>query len=225
MDDEPLIKEIAAAAKGECPPLFGRMEFTVPGAPVSLQAKLANRQEYESRVRKAYAGNQFLLIGDIQIEFRWWISARSRYETDASADIDNALKPTIDALSGPNGLFVDDCQIRGLQVAWSHSDKEQEFIEVRLEFTPDEWYPSNDLVFLNLGNGLCIPSPKQLPTAGKQQWCEILNQRIGAKEELLSMGASYPWAASLLLAPRPFHRTRVNGFTVLTEEEYLNHEG
>lgn len=220
--DEELIKEIEAAKRGECPPPFGTYEFQIPGTPVSLQAKKEARDEYAERVRNSYKGNKFIFVGDLQIELRWWISAKSRYEMDASADIDNALKPTIDTLSGPNGLFIDDCQVRSLHVAWSHSTSGAEYIAVRIDFTPGDWYPADDIVFLNRGSGLCIPSPKDIPQDARKHWCEVLDDREAMKEKALTLGASYPWATTLLLSPRPFHRTRLNGFAVVTSEEYIN---
>jgi len=192
--DEELLEELEAAKRGECPPPFGTYEFQIPGSPVSVQAKRAARDEYEQRVRNSYKGNKFIFIGDIHIEFRWWISAKSRYETDASADIDNALKPTIDALTGPDGLFIDDCQVRGLNVAWSHSNSGKEHISVRIDFTPGDWHPIDDVVFINLGNGLCVPSPKNIPQDARKTWCKILNDRTDMKEKILSLGGSYPWA-------------------------------
>lgn len=220
--DDELVEEIEAASRGDCPPPFGTYEFVIPGSPVSMQANKASREEYAERIRKSYEGNKFIFVGDLQIEFRWWISAKSRYETDASADIDNALKPTLDALSGAGGLFVDDCQVRSLHVAWSHSTEGDEYIGVRIDFTPGDWYSNEDIVFINRGAGLCIPSPRNIPMDARKAWCDALDDREVLKERALKLGLSYPWATTLLLSPRPFHRTRLNGFTVVTSDEYVN---
>ncbi|MEJ6482071.1 RusA family crossover junction endodeoxyribonuclease [Nostoc punctiforme UO1] len=222
MSDDELIKALEAANDGKVPSPFGSLEFKIPGSPVSIQAKKAARDEYVTRIKSSFGKIDYFLIGDIHLEFRWYISAKSRYETDANSDLDNALKPTIDALTGLDGLFIDDCQVRSLHVAWSHSMSGTEYINVRIDFASDEWCCRDDIIFIDIGQGLCVLAPKLLPTEGKQLWTSMLKTRAISKDALLSFGVSYPSVASLLGAPRPFHRTRVRGFEVATLNEYVN---
>ncbi|MBD2124283.1 RusA family crossover junction endodeoxyribonuclease [Trichocoleus sp. FACHB-262] len=220
MSDDELLKAIEFANEGKAPPPFGSLEFTIPYSPVSIQAKKQGKDEYIERVRTAFAGKDYLLIGDISIELRWWISAKSRYETDASADIDNVLKPTIDALTGPSGLFIDDCQVRSLHIAWSHSMSGNEYIEVRIDFIPDEWASRDDIVFIDVGQGLCVLAPKSLSTEAKTVWTDLLTKMTLFKEKFLSLGVAYPSVAGFQGAPRPFHKTRVKGFKVVSIDLY-----
>jgi hypothetical protein len=218
MSDDELLEAIESTNDGKAPPPFGSLEFKIPYSPVSIQAKKQGKDEYIERVKTAFAGKDYLLIGDISIELRWWISAKSRYETDASADIDNVLN--IDALTGPNGLFIDDCQVRSLHVAWSHSMSGNEYIEVRIDFIPDEWSSRDDVVFIDIGQGLCILAPKSLSIEAKTLWSDLLTKMTLFKEKFLSLGGAYPSVAGLQGAPRPFHKTRVRGFRVVSIDQY-----
>jgi hypothetical protein len=49
---------------------------------------------------------------------RWWGVPRPRWQSDAYPDLDNWLKPLIDALVGPNRLFVDNSLLRSIEVTW-----------------------------------------------------------------------------------------------------------
>lgn len=220
MSDDELLEAIECANAGKAPSPFGSLEFIIPCSPVSIQAKKQGKDEYIERVKAAFAGKDYLLIGDITLELRWWISAKSRYETDASADIDNVLKPTIDALTGPKGLFIDDCQVRSLHIAWSHSMSGNEYIEVRIDFIPDAWASRDDIVFIDIGQGLCVLAPKSLPIGAKTLWIDLLTKMTFFKDKLLSLGAAYPSVAGLQGAPRPFHKTRVKGFKVVSIDQY-----
>jgi Holliday junction resolvase RusA-like endonuclease len=220
--DNELIKALEAANDGREPSPFGSLEFKIPGYPVSIQAKKAARDESVTRIKSSFGKIDYFLIGDIHLEFRWYISAKSRYETDENSDLDNALKPTIDAITGLEGLFIDDCQVRSLHVAWSHSMSGTEYINVRIDFAPDEWCRRDNIIFIDIGQGLCVLAPKLLPTEGKQLWTSMLKTMAISKDALLSLGISYPSVASLLGAPGPFHRTRVREFEVVTLNEYAN---
>jgi hypothetical protein len=101
MSDDELIKALEATNDGRVPSPFGSLEFKIPGSPVSIQAKKVARDEYVTRIKSSFGKIDYFLIGDIYLEFRWYISAKSRYETDANSDLDNALKPTYRCANWP----------------------------------------------------------------------------------------------------------------------------
>jgi Holliday junction resolvase RusA-like endonuclease len=80
---------------------------------VSFQAPAAKKAGIVAAIRAAIAHCDYLLGGDVKLEVRWAISVRDRYERDSSADVDNIVKPMLDALSGPDGLLIDDRRLPG----------------------------------------------------------------------------------------------------------------
>jgi Holliday junction resolvase RusA-like endonuclease len=221
MSNDEFLVALEAVRNGKEPSLFGSLEFRIPGKPISVQARKGLRDEYDNRVKESIGEISYLLIGEIHIEFCWHISAKSRYETDTSSDIDNALKPTIDALAGPDRLFIDDCQVRSLYVAWVHSESGDEHIDVKVNFSPDDWLSRSNIIFIDLGNGLCTLAPRNAPPEAKRIWADFLGEGQIIKSELLSTGVSYLYVAGFLGCPRPFHKTRTKGFEVVTIKEYI----
>ncbi|WP_404361384.1 RusA family crossover junction endodeoxyribonuclease [Methylotuvimicrobium sp. KM1] len=125
MTDE-LMEELELVKKGEAPSPFGKAEFTLMGSPVSVQSKKDVREAYLQSIRSQFKDIKYLLTGELILNVAWLLPAKSRFETDAKADIDNCVKPIIDAFTGPDGFFIDDCQIRGLYICWRHIESEDE---------------------------------------------------------------------------------------------------
>jgi Holliday junction resolvase RusA-like endonuclease len=141
----------------ESVPPPGLLEFTLPLAPVSQQAKSEAKSEFKCAVQAFTKTAQYLLAGDVQLSVEWLVSEQARYETDRSPDVDNILKPLIDSLVGPDGLVIDDNQIQSVSCSWIDWHREEEQIRVELRFLPDEWLQKQGLVFVQFENGLCMP--------------------------------------------------------------------
>jgi Holliday junction resolvase RusA-like endonuclease len=209
------------AKRGEAPSPFGRLEFSVEGSPSSVQAAKAVRDAYVASIRQHFSNLKFLLTGEIMLELTWYISAQDRYETDAKADIDNCIKPIVDALAGPQGIMIDDCQIRGLYVCWRHSETGTEHLDFQLEFGPDDFTARDELAFVRLGNALCTPVNRDWPAEARAVWAEMLKKMEASKAGLARLGTSYLPLAGLLGTPRPFHATRLRHFPIISLDEFV----
>ncbi len=208
------------AAKGETPSPFGRMDITVLGSPVSVQAKKVIRDSYLNSIKEQFVSLQYILTGDIFMDITWFISAKSRYETDAGADIDNCIKPIIDAFTGPDGLFIDDCQLRGLYISWSHITSDQERLLFELKFHPDEFSNKDELAFVRIDNGLCTPVNLNWSDELRTVWAELLIKGQITKESIENLGVDYMYVAGFLSNSRPFHVTRVKEFRFVSLEQF-----
>lgn len=220
MSDE-LIEALDSANAGRMPSPFGRMEIVVPGAPVSVQSNKAVRNAYLSGIKSQLARFQFLLTGQLILNITWLLSAKSRYETDAKADIDNCLKPIIDAFTGPDGLFVDDCQLQGLYICWRHSDSHGERLLFEFEFTADEYCDKDGLAFLRLERGLCVPVNLHWSPEIRDIWVSMLKKGELTKSVLEALDVGYLPLAGLIGGGQPYHVTRVQSFPLLEIGEYL----
>lgn len=219
MCDE-LIEELDRANRGEAPSPFGEAQFVVMGSPASVQSKKITRERYLDSIRNQFKDLKYILTGEIMLDITWLVSAKNRYETDSKSDIDNCIKPIIDAFTGPEGLFIDDCQIRGLYICWRHTESEDEKVVFDFRFQGDQYSLKEELAFIKLDGALCTPVNLNWPDDVKKLWAEMLIYNEKAKETLERLGASYPSVAGFLAGNQPFHRTRVNEFKVLSLSEF-----
>lgn len=219
MSDE-LIEELDLANAGEVPSPFGKAKFVVRGSPASVQSKREIREAYLGVIKEEFQDLNYLLTGDLILNITWLLPAKDRYETDAKSDIDNCIKPIIDAFTGPDGFFIDDCQLRGLYICWRHIEPDDERLIFEFEFQSDQYSLKEELAFVQLHGPLCTPVNLNWPLAAKLLWAGMLKSNQASKSMLEKLGAPYPAVASFLGGSRPFHRTRVKGFKVLTLSEF-----
>jgi Holliday junction resolvase RusA-like endonuclease len=216
-----VIEELDRTKRGEIPFPFGRAEFTVKGSPASIQASKDTRDKYVHSIKTQFKDLDYILTGDIILNLTWLLPTKSRYETDVKADIDNCIKPIIDAFTGPDGLFIDDCQLRGLYICWHHIESEDEQVVFEFEFVASEYCTKNELAFVRLEGALCTPVNLNWPYAAKAIWVAMLKSNQASKDVLEKLGISYPAVAGFLGSSRPFHMTRVRGFKVVSPSEFL----
>lgn len=204
---------------GRVPPA-GLLELTLPLAPVSQQARADTKAAFKQAVQEILRTAQYLLSGDVQLSVEWLISEQTRYETDRAPDVDNILKPLIDSFVGPGGLLIDDNQIQHVSCSWIDWNNENEQLRAELRFSPDEWVSKQGLVFVQFENGLCLPIPN-LPIREQKlglldAYSNLLKARVVANRQ----GLPYMWSQVLMPKQRVFHRTRLNGFQVISEAEF-----
>lgn len=223
MNDEEIIANLEMAKNGDIPSPFGRASFTIYGAPSSVQSKEIKKCAYIEKIKNELKPLKYILTGEIILNITWLNSAKSRFETDAKADIDNCIKPIIDAFTGVDGLFIDDCQLSGLYICWRHIESQDERVVFDFEFHPDEFIQKNELAFIKLDGGLCTPVSLNLPVPARVIWKEMLIQRQKSKGELENLGVSYLMVAGFLGNSRPFHITRTKGFKKLSLDEFIKH--
>ena len=202
-------------------PASNCIEFTLPLAPVSQQASSSVKGVFAQEIRKYIQIARFLLSGDVQLRVGWRISEQARYEHDRAPDIDNILKPLIDSLVGPDALIIDDTQVQQVTCAWSAVNTEQQSIRIGLLFKRNNWVPKRNLVFVRFQNGLCLPIPDTDSREKKLKHFQVYSNRLSARAIADSQGVQYNNAKILMPEQRVFHRTRLSGFVVLTEQEFL----
>ena len=127
--EDELWEELLKKSPFEEPSPFGEIMLHLDVAPASLQSRQSAKAALRAVVHEQTGEYQYLLTGDVSMEITWHFHDRARYESDASADIDNLLKPMLDAFCGPNGLLVDDCQMRSLRISWISTTSDQPAVD------------------------------------------------------------------------------------------------
>ena len=209
---------------GAAPPPT-RLAFELELAPVSQQASASQKAIFKAALRSITETADFLFCGDIQLSVEWHIHERARYETDRTPDVDNILKPLIDALCGPSGLIIDDNQIQHVQCSWIDWNRESEQIRIELKYSDNQFVPKAGLQFVQLDNGLCFPIPGILRREDQLSFVRAYAEAVQRRSEAMQEGMAYPWANVLMPMQRVFHRTRLGEFPVTKLSEFETKQG
>lgn len=97
---------------------FGEYEFTIYGRPASLQSSGDIKEQYKLKIKNEIKDCPNIFVREIGVRIEWYTDFSERYEKDSSYDIDNIIKPTLDAMTGREGLFIDDCQVQNIECFW-----------------------------------------------------------------------------------------------------------
>lgn len=189
--------------------------------PVSLQAAGSKKTAIREAIRAIVSPCEYLLTGDLQVTIEWRISERVRYESDNPADVDNIVKPILDALSGPEGLLVDDCQVQALTCYWTggRSHPEEESVVIDLAFETEACVRKAGLVFVPVDRALYFPVDSSLPRSVVLRLAEQITARFRSARETVAEGLDPRLAYSTLPIQRVFHRTKLGLFRIATLEE------
>ncbi|NMF61983.1 hypothetical protein DP113_10585 [Brasilonema octagenarum UFV-E1] len=183
---------------------------------VSVQSKRAYREQICNLSQGELSKFKWIISGCVNVDFTWYLHAVERQETDKVGDIDNITKPILDSLIGPNGVLIDDAQIRALYTYWlSHNELvEDNLLKIKISFNNDNCLEKSNLIFIQYANAICLPVNVE-PTDHKQLLGALLlvksrqRQRTAAKSIRFIGGNVDNY---LVLSPWDFHRTRLNEF-------------
>lgn len=192
--------------------------FELSIAPVSQQARAVAREAFQAEVRKLTAAKEFLFTGDLKVDVEWSIHERVRYEADRAADVDNILKPLLDAMAGPDGIMIDDNQVQSVSCNWIDSYQEEvERLEIRIVSPMGPTLPKKGLRIVQFDQGLCVPFPGALPADFVLGYLDAYAKSLQQRNKCMEEGIDYYSANAFMLLQRPFHRTRLGQFDVVSE--------
>jgi Holliday junction resolvase RusA-like endonuclease len=197
----------------------GDVVIGVPLRPVRFKASRARKQELTALIKKHTSKAAFLLTGEVKVDIEWMIHEQDRHESARSPDIDNILKPILDALQGVDGVMFNDAQIQEISCRWIDWTSREQRLDLRIQYLADEWIRKEGLIFVRMTRTLYMPINRMLPAATLLSVLDIWEKQFDTREELLSTTHDYYEANSVLPIQRPFHVSRVRGFASVTLEE------
>ena len=203
------------------PPPSGRLWLEIPVAPVSFQGSAAKKEIVKAAVGRVAAAFDFILTDDVKLHIDWLINPHERYESDAAADVDNIVKPILDALVGPTGLLVDDCQVQSLGCLWRDRFGAPESLQIEIQYEPDAWFPKEHLVFLRLPRGLAYPISTEIPAAA-ELLVDHLHDRVRWRDEVNSRTGDRQGDRTLPIQ-RLFHVSKVGAFRLFDPQTLRLH--
>jgi len=199
-----------------------RVEIVSARDPVSLQASAARKASLKADLAIAVAaGTTGVFTGDLEVIIEWFISPHVRYGTRMVADLDNIVKPLLDAVTGPDGVMFDDNQVQSLRVSWL--DPYVPSVRFRLNFeaiSQDGYFLREELFFVEFSPERCFPIlGGQSPLAV----CLIVHhvdEMLRRHHELVASGAA-EHADLVLPIQRFFPRSRLGRFVVRPSTDFL----
>jgi len=184
-------------------------------SPVSSQSKAEKKKYFKKLIRKLTKQIEFIIAGDIQIEITWHTHEQLRYEAPNFIDIDNILKVIIDAISGPDGLIVDDCVVQHLSCTWIDCP-DREYIEIKITYDDMTCFPKNNLCFLHLGNNLYHIASIDLP----KEMLDIIVKGFQLREKNIKKSGNYYAAFGTMSIQRLFTRNKLRNFKLMNYEDF-----
>jgi Holliday junction resolvase RusA-like endonuclease len=199
------------------------VEMHLPRSPVAAGADGRKRAEFKAALRSLAAQVPWMYTGDVSVTIEWTVHLRWRYESDRAEDVDNIVKPIIDAISGPGGSVLDDTQINQVSVSWqTWTRTDRQHIRVSLRSLDHELYlDRRSLVLVEIRPRLCLPMPalSDEPEA-RQRFLDAIDAEFDAHDRLVELGMGWEDARGVLPIQRLLHRNKLREFSILTPIEY-----
>ncbi|MFD8304068.1 RusA family crossover junction endodeoxyribonuclease [Streptomyces sp. NPDC059690] len=194
---------------------YGRVEIRSAVDPVSLQADPARKAGFKAAlgaaVRRATSG---VFTHDVEVTLVWLIEESRRYRTHLVADLDNVMKPILDAVTGAEGIMIDDNQIQSIDASWMTPAGQTGFELKFTALTRDDYVSREGLSFVEFGTDRCYLLPRMEKSA-QVALVDGYRQALAAYQRMLAAGIAESVARSVLPMGRPFPRARLGEFTVI----------
>lgn len=198
---------------------LGDIELKIDIKPISSQSRGAVKSPYKKTIQSLTELVPFVITSDVQINVEWFVHEQSRYESDESSDVDNILKPIIDAISGNSGIIVNDCQIQSIMSSWLDTTG-NEYVHIRLKSFDPFAFAKTSLVFIELARNLHFPFDDNLPAEINLSMLEGLLRTFELRSQYIQNGYDYHFIQYVMPVQRVFHRTRLADFQRATAQDY-----
>lgn len=200
-----------------------RVEIRGAIDPLSLQADGARKKAFKTAlstaVRDATVG---VHTHDVEVTLTWFIEESRRYQTHLVADLDNVMKPILDAVTGPDGVLIDDNQVQSIKACWMTPGINGPGFELCFEpLLTDDYIKRAGLSFVEFSRDRCYPLHGALVEADSANSAVSAWRRaLRLYSELQANGVPASDARAVLPAMRPFPLARLSLYTVRHESEF-----
>lgn len=200
----------------------GEIHIELYASPVSLQAKPERKLELKKIIKSVVEKIDYILTGDVSLHLEWSLHEQKRIETSSTADLDNILKPLIDALCGIDGVLIDDNQLDDIHSTWvTHYDYDEEKISITLNFNPSEILNKSDLVFVKMENNIYLPVARHQEKSKRENEFKSLEARYEQRRSDIDALGYHRATRRRNKMQRVFHVGRLIEYTKLSKEEYI----
>ncbi len=85
---------------------------------ISVQSKKSKKELFKQKIQNELKKFDWIIIGEVNFQIVFYISEYEKTYTDKIADLDNLINPIIEPLQGKDGLIIDECQIKKINIYW-----------------------------------------------------------------------------------------------------------
>ncbi|MCH8326374.1 MAG: RusA family crossover junction endodeoxyribonuclease [Bacteroidetes bacterium] len=197
------------------PPENGEIKIIVHSEPVSQQSKTNKKKNFKIRMKHIISEAEYYLSGDVHIDIQWYVHEQKHYESSSAYDVDNIIKPLIDALSGKEGILIDDNQVKAINCCWiDFLEYNKEKIEIIIKFIPYEYIQKRTVYFVEFQNSLCLPVWNEDPPKIQKAFIETYEKSLNYRDDWSKKEKSYYVTKLIMPMQRVFHKSRLNGFII-----------
>lgn len=136
-----------------------QIDFDLFCSPVSLQNKSGVKEKFKLQVQDITKKCPFIITSVCRITITYYCENIKRLHNLSSYDMDNIVKPILDAISGNDGVIVDDYLFDGVEVNWIDKMGNDE-INIHIEYPELLFTEKEDLIFLKKGQWCFTTSKK-----------------------------------------------------------------
>lgn len=186
--------------------------------PISLQTDSERKKTFQSALAEAVkVHTDRIFTGDVKAEITWFVPEERRYSTHLVADIDNIIKPLFDAVTGPNGIMIDDNQVQQVAASWLDVQPDEYKFWMRVTaLDSNEFIKRKNLRFVDFGR----PYGCMLLPSGPDLLRPILvgnfARAIHHHQEQIANGVEPAVAKRVMPIQRSYPLARLKGFEVET---------
>lgn len=198
-----------------------QLEFTLEAKDFpTMQSKRKSQLDIQKAIKEELEKFKWLIYNDVNFEFTWYFSGIRKKESDNIGDLDNLIKPIIDAFAGENGLYIDDAQIGSLNTLWmskNENTSSDTILRIFVNFNNDVCCMKENMRFIQLDNSskldknmyvLCHFDESNIDDLYGALVCHHLQLRERKKgRNILNKHPN----SGLAIPFNLFHRTRLNG--------------
>ncbi|KRF24371.1 hypothetical protein ASG95_07355 [Phycicoccus sp. Soil803] len=197
------------------------MEIQSTVDPLSLQASAERKAEFRATLGDAVRdASRGIFVHDVEVTLTWYIEEARRYQTHLVADLDNVMKPILDAVTGPDGVLIDDNQIQSIKASWMTPGAAGTGFYLAFDsLLKDDYIEREGLAFVEFSADRCYILPGAL-SGHETQFVSAYRARVEAYRAMLSEGIIEVAAQSVFPIARPFPRARLGRFRVRHESDF-----
>lgn len=94
---------------------------------ISVQSKKSKKDLFKQKIQNELKKFDWIIIGEVNLQIVFYISEYEKTYTDKIADLDNLINPIIEPLQGKDGLIIDECQIKKINIYWISKNESTEY--------------------------------------------------------------------------------------------------
>jgi Holliday junction resolvase RusA-like endonuclease len=190
------------------------LRISFPGQIPTAQSKNTVKATIIQLVQSELTKFRWICFGPAWIELTWFLDAADKQETDAMGDLDNITKPILDALTGLEGIIVDDSQIKSIYTRWlaKNAALREQILEISIQILNEEVLQKDKAYFIQYHNAMCFAvdlnplDDKELKAIKLFAQAKLMQRSFSDNLQKLGADVRLPLVAS----QKDFHRTRLS---------------